>query len=320
MKIAFFGTPEFASDILRGLLGYQDIEVVLVVSQPDKAVGRKRELVATPVKQVALNAGIGVLQPESLKRDQSLETILKRFNLDFIVVVAYGKIIPKSILEIPKYGCINLHGSILPKYRGASPVQAALRDGLSETGLTTMFMSERMDEGDILEIAKIKVDTVDKSPDIFQKFTRIGPELLRSTLLKVYDSELSGTPQNHAEAMYCGKISKEDGEVSFTKQGAEEIYNFYRAYTPWPGIFTFYEGKRLVIEGCCFDVIGDFEREYDGDIIIGSFIRINKKFFGIICADKKFLVITQVKPEGKKSMDIESFINGNKKVLEYIFD
>ena len=320
MKIAFFGTPQFAADILSGLLLYPEIEVVLVVSQPDKAVWRKQEFIATLVKQVALGHNIEVLQPNFLKKDISFQEYIKHLDLDFIVVVAYGKIIPKSILKIPKYGCINLHGSILPHYRWASPVQAALRDGLSETGLTTMYMSERMDEWDILQIAKIKVDKVDKSPDIFQKFVDKGPELLRDTLLGVKNWELSWVSQDHSKATYCGKISKEDGEISFQNQSAEEIYNLYRAYTPWPWIYSYYQGKRFVIEKCCFDDIWEFEKQYQWDARSWSFIKINKKYYWIVCADNKFLVVNQVKLEGKKSMDIISFMNGNKEVLEYRFD
>lgn len=337
MKIAFFWTPQFAADILSKLIKYPEIETLLVISQPDKAVWRKQELQATPVKQVALNHSIEVLQPEPLrssynfppsrgtivpKGEMKLQEYIKSLNLDFIVVVAYGKIIPKSLLEIPKYGCINLHGSILPSYRWASPVQAALRDGLSETGLTTMYMSERMDEWDILQIAKIKVDKVDRSEDIFQKFVDIGPELLRDTLKKIQSWELRWIPQNHSMATYCGKISKEDWEISFQKQTAQEIYNLFRAYSPWPGIYTFYNSKRIMIED-----VGQAQglplQENVGislvDIQVGTFLKIWKNRYGVVCADNNILEITQIKLEGKKSMDIASFINGNKDILEYIF-
>lgn len=319
MKIAFFWTPQFAADILSGLIKYPEVDVQLIVSQPDKAVGRRQELQATPVKQVALSSGIKVLQPVSLKKDQSFEVGLRLLDLDYIVVVAYWKIIPKSLLELPKYGCINLHGSILPAYRWASPVQAALRDGVSETGLTTMFMSEGMDEWDILQIAKIKVDKVDRTEDIFQKFVDIGPELLRDTLVKIQNWELRWIPQNHLEASYCGKISKEDGEISFQKQSVEEIYNLFRAYNPWPGIYTFYNGKRLVIEWCFLDsLILDHE-----DVHVWSFIywwSWKNKEYGMVCKEWTVLWVTRVKLEGKKSIDIASFVNGNKEILEYIFD
>lgn len=316
MKIAFFGTPEFASEILSWLFVFEDIDIKLVVSQPDRPVGRKREYLQTPVKQVALKLGIPLLQPEGLKNNSLLYEILKDLNLDFIVVVAYGKIIPKSLLIIPKYGSINLHGSILPKYRGASPVQAALRDGVSETGLTTMYMSERMDEWDILQIASFKVDKVDTSEDIFQRFVKIGPELLKNTLMKIQNRELVWTPQNHSEASYCSKINKEDGEIFFQRQSSEEIYNISRAYTPWPGIFTWYEWKRLNLIPTFPQWIKELSSPNQE---VWIFLNIDKNQYGIICADKKILELSEIKLEGKKSMDIPSFVNGNKNILWYIF-
>lgn len=327
MKIAFFGTPQFAAYILEGILEFDDINCVCVVSQPDKAVGRKKEYIPTPVKSIAQKYSIELLQPEKIKPslnslpkgEMQLHEVLKELDLDFIVVVAYGKIIPKAILDIPKYGCINIHGSILPKYRGASPVQAVLKDGQSETWLTIMYMSEGMDEGDILKIGKIKVNNHDTSLDIFQKFIEIWPELLRNTLNWILSWEIESLPQNPDEASYCGKIVREDGEISFQTQSAQEIYNLYRAYTPWPGIFSWYEGKRFVIEQCCFDDVWEFEENYNWECRPGMFIQIHKKCFWIVCRDNRFLMVQRVKLEGKKSMDIQSFVNGNKDILGYVF-
>jgi methionyl-tRNA formyltransferase len=248
MKIAFFGTPEFAWNILSWILEYSEIDCKLVVSQPDKAVWRKREFLPTPVKKIALDEGIEVLQPEKIKKNTEFHEYLNSLNLDFIVVVAYGKIIPQVILDIPKHGCINIHGSILPKYRWASPVQAAIKDGLMQTWLTTMYMSKGMDEWDILKIAKVDIDNIDTSQDIFKKFVQIGPELLIQTLRGIISWDLKWTPQDHNNATHCGKISREDGEVFFGKQTAQEIYDTFRAYTPWPGIYSFYEEKRFVLE------------------------------------------------------------------------
>ena len=275
-------------------------------------VGRKQQLLPTPVKQVALENTIEVLQPKFLKKSlqspyptfpqgekeqaANFSQTLENLHLDFIVVVAYGKIIPK--------------------YRGASPVQECLKNGDTETWLTTMYMSERMDEGNILQIAKIDIDIVDKSPDIFQKFVDIGPELLRDTLQKIQSWELQGTPQNYSEASYCSKIEKEDGKISFQTQTASQIYNLFRAYTPWPGIYTLYEGKRLVMEEIQW---WSFDWKQD-DIEAWKFLKLWKNCYGILCSDWNILEIKQVKPEGKKSMDITSFVNGNKAVLEYIFE
>ncbi len=320
IKIAFFGTPEFAWNILSWILEYSEIDTALVVSQPDKPVWRKKELFPTPVKQFALDAWIEVMQPNSLNSllqgEIGLQENLKKHDLDFIVVVAYGKIIPKEILDIPKYGCINLHGSILPQYRWASPVQASVKAGDRETGLTTMYMSEWMDEGDILQIQKVSIDPDDSSLDIFQKFTDIWPSLLVDTLKKVQSWELEWAPQNNGEATYCGKISREDGEVRFQKQSAQEIYNTYRAYTPWPGIYTWYEGKRLVLEEVRPFI---WELEYEAELQSGKFTKLAKNHYGIVCSDWEILEILRVKLEGKKSMDAMSFVNGNREVLEYCF-
>jgi len=312
MKIAFFGTPEFAWEILSWILEYPEIDCRLVVSQPDKPVGRKREFLATPVKQVALDARIEVMQPEKIKKNTDFHEYLTSLNLDFIVVVAYGKIIPQAILDIPKYWCINIHGSILPKYRWASPVQAAVKDGLSETWLTTMYMSRGMDEWDILKVGKVAIDKVDTSEDVFKKFIQIWPKLLVQTLREIISWDLQWTPQDESQATYCSKISREDGEVFFEKQSSQEIYNTYRAYTPWPGIYTWYEGKRLVLEGISLHDEAMWETPWE-------IVKLWKNTYGIVCCDKKILEITRVKLEGKKSMDTVSFVNGNWEVLWYWF-
>lgn len=308
MKIAFFWTPPFAADILSGILTYDDAEVSLVVSQPDKPVGRKKVLTTTPVKKVAQEHVIEVQQPIRLKDNTDFEATLKNLQLDFIVVVAYGKIIPQSILSIPKHGCINLHGSILPLYRGASPVQSAIADGRCETWLTTMYMNTHMDEGDILKIAKIDIDKDDTSPDIFQKFIRVWPDLLHSTLRDIIAGTLSWTAQDHDEATYCHMIQKTDGEVSFSEENANDIYDKFRSFQPWPWVYAYIGDKKVTL-----DTISLWEESWE---IPWSFIKINKKTYGVVCGDKKILLLHQVKPEGKKSMDIVSFVNGNKELFQ----
>ena len=312
MKIAFFGTPDFAWEILSWILAYPEIDCTLVVSQPDKVVGRKRVLQITPVKQVALGAGIDVMQPDKIKKNTDFHQQLKTLELDFIVVVAYGKIIPQAILDIPKYGCINIHGSLLPKYRGASPVQAAVKAGDKQTWLTTMYMSKGMDEWDMLKVETVDIDIVDTSEDIFKKFVQIGPELLIQTLREIISWDLQWVPQDHKQASHCGKISREDGEVFFEKQTAQEIYDTFRAYTPWPGIYSFYEGKRFVLE----EII--FNSETAPWFKSGEVIKNEKKIW-IVCADNKILEIQRVKLEGKKSMDIQNFLNWNSDIVWYRF-
>nr|MDD3720182.1 methionyl-tRNA formyltransferase [Candidatus Gracilibacteria bacterium] len=312
MKIAFFGTGEFSKNILSKVYEDKNIEVALVVSQPDKPVGRDKEMLETPVKQVANELGLKILQPEKLKNNEDFFKFLKDLNLDFIVVVAYGKIVPKEVLEAPKYGCINIHGSILPKYRGASPIQESLKNGDKLTGLTIMYMSEGMDEGDVLKIAEIKVDNVDKTPDLFKKFEEIGPKLLIETLNGIISGSIKGTPQDNSKATYCKKIEKEDGEINFSEMDSDEIYNKYRAYYTWPGIYTFFEGKKLDLEDIC---LGE---KIDGKI--GSVVKLANKQIGIISKNGQAILLNKIKLAGKKSMDINSFINGNKKFLDYKFN
>lgn len=278
MRIAFFWTGEFSKNILASIL--DKIEVALVVSQPDKKVWRKQEIEETPIKIFAKEKGIEVLQPEKLRWNEEFFEKLRSLNLDFIVVVAYWKIIPKEVLEASRFGPINVHWSILPSYRWASPVQEALKNGDTKTGLTIMKMSEWMDEWDILQIKEIKIDIVDKAPDIFRKFEEIWPDLLLNTLNWVINRSIKWIPQDNNLATYCSKIEKENWEVDLINDKAEEIYNKFRAYYIWPWIYTFFKWKRLVITECHLQ-------------------------------DWK-LVLDKVKPEWKKEMSIKDFVNGNK--------
>jgi methionyl-tRNA formyltransferase len=328
MKIAFFGTPEFAWNILSWVLEYSEIDIKLIVSQPDRAAWRKKELFSTPVKQTALDNKIVLMQPEKILKNLEFHEALKNLDLDFIVVVAYGKIIPQAILDIPKYGCVNIHGSILPKYRWASPVQAAVKDGLKQTWLTTIYMSKGMDEWDMLKIGKVDIDNVDTSEDIFKKFVAIGPELLVQTLREIISWDLKAIPQDPKKASHCWKISREDGEVFFGKQSAQEIYNTFRAYTPWPGIYTWYDWKRLVLEEVILHIKphlwisspqGERIQEWGFEWKPWEFIKLSKNTYGIICSGNKILEIHRVKLEGKKSMDTMSFVNGNREILNYTF-
>ena len=266
-----------------------------------------------------------------IKGEGYLDDYLKSLNLDFIVVVAYGKIIPNEILDIPKYGCINVHGSILPAYRGASPIQESIKNGDTQTGVTIMYMSEWMDGGDILAIKKIDIDILDTTPDIFKKFESVSPELLYNTLMWAMAEKIVGQKQDENEVSYCSKIEKSDGAILFQKQTAAEIYNTYRAYITWPGVYGYYGEKKIGFEICELPLPLAEERtpremssaspllEGDWEGGIWSVVQIDKKTVGIICADQNILILRQVKLEWKKSMDILSFINGNKEFLDYRF-
>ena len=254
MKIAFFWTWEFSKNILKNILESKNsLEVNLIVSQADKPIWRKKEIIPTPVKTLALEKNIEILQPEKLKNNEDFFEKLKSLDLDFIVVVAYGKIIPKDILDIPKFSCINIHGSLLPLYRWASPIQESIKNWDKKTWLTIMYMSEWMDEWDMLAKKEVNIDILDKTPDIFRKFEEFWAELLIKTLEKIISGELKWEKQDDSKATYCWKIDKKDGELDFKNQTAKEIYDRFRAYYPWPWIYSFYNWKKILIEDCFFE-------------------------------------------------------------------
>ncbi len=315
MKVAFFWTQEFSKNILSWILLNKNIEICLVVSQPDKAVWRKRIITYTEVKKFCISNDLKILQPNSLRKwDESIEfeKELKSLDLDFALVVAYWKIIPKNLLSIPKYWFINIHWSILPLYRWASPVQEAIRLWDTETWLTIMQMSEWMDEWDIFSIKKVEIWKDEKSIDIFRKFEKIWPELLINTLESIVSSKISPIKQNNEKATYCSKINKEDWKVDFKKESIDDIYNKYRAYYSWPWIFCFYKWKKINFE----------EVEYANELACGFVSgEVVKKFkeIWIVCSDNKILILKKIKLEWKKSMDILSFVNWNKDFLDYKF-
>ncbi len=314
MKIAFFWTWDFSKNILKWILSYKDIEVKLVVSQPDKPFWRKKEILETKVKSYSIENNLNILQPEKLKNNEEFNNYLINLDLDFIVVVAYWKIIPKSILDIPKYWCINIHWSILPDYRWASPIQESIKNWDKKTWLTIMYMSEGMDEWDILSVAEIYIDKDDKTEDIFYKFESIWPELLYVTLKWILSWTITWKKQDNSKATYCWKIKSIDWEINFSKLNSNEIYNKYRAYNVWPWIFTFYNNKKLDLE------VVTILDEIIESLVPGKVYKKDKKNIWIVCKDKKVLLINRLKLEWKKSMDILSFINWNKDFLNYKFN
>jgi len=327
MKIAFFGTGDFSKNILEWVLSDSRVEVKLVVSQPDKPVGRKKILEKTPVKILAEENNIEVLQPEKLRtglledNKTSFLDYLDSLELDFILVVAYWKIVPKRVLESAKYWCINLHWSILPNYRWASPIQESVKNWDKKTWLTVMFMSKWIDEWDILKIEEVDIDKDDKSSDIFEKFENFWAELAISTLEEVKLWKIKWISQDHEKATYCSKISKEDWEVNFSTQTADEIYNKYRAYYNWPGIYSFYNWKKINFEEIEIEYI-DLSDDLEFNIweVVELENEHNSKNKRIWIISKWWIIILkQVKLAGKKSMDIISFVNWNKDFLDYKF-
>lgn len=319
MNIAFFWTWWFSKNILESLFNdYKEINILLVVSQPDKPFWRKQEFIPTPVKKFALSNNLSVLQPEKLRNNIEFFDYLKSLNLDFIVVVAYWKIIPIEILEIPKYWCINIHWSILPAYRWASPIQESLKKWDKETWLTIMYMSEKMDEWDVLKIEKVNIDILDKTPDIFKKFENIWPKLLVDTLNWIISWKINWIPQDASKATYCKKIEKEDWKIDFKNERVLDIYNKFRAYFPRPGIYTYYKNKK-------FDLTDIFFKEneliFDKDFNLWDVVEFEdhgKNNIWILC-NWWILILNKVKLEWKKEMSIKDFVNWNKDFLDYNF-
>lgn len=234
---------------MRDLIAADGFEVVFAVTNPDVAVGRSAELKPSAVKAAATEAGIPVFTPAKVRGNAEFLESVKAFGADYFVVAAYGKILPNEILEAPARLCVNVHGSVLPKYRGASPVQSVLLEGETETGVTVMAMSEGMDEGDALAVLPIAIDRRDTSASLFVKFSEVSGEFLVQTLRAHFAGNVVPVPQDHSKATYCKKIFKEDARADWSLP-AETLFNRFRGYSPWPGLHTYFQGKKLSVESC----------------------------------------------------------------------
>ncbi len=298
IKTIFMGTPDFAVPILNTLM--QNTEVVLVVSQPDAYVGRKKILTSSPVKKCALEHNIPVFTPYKIREDFEE---LKKYDADLIVTCAYGQIVPVEVLEIPKLGCINVHASILPKYRGGAPIHHAIINGETETGITIMYMDKGMDTGDIISIKSIPIKEDDTVEIMHDKLSVIGANLLEETLPSIINGTNKRIKQNEEEATYAPTIKRKDEHLDFNLT-AKEIYNKVRGLKSWPLANIIIDNEEIkVIEG----YIGEETKKNAG--IISD---IKKDAIGISCSDKIYY-ITKLKPFGKKAMSVRDYLNGIKK-------
>ena len=302
LKVVFMGTPEFSVPILESLIELTD--VVLVVSQPDKEVGRKRVLTPSPVKACALEHGIEVYTPKKLREEY--EYILNK-KPDVIITAAYGQIVPKQMLIYPDYGCINVHGSLLPKYRGASPIQSAIMNGDKTTGITLMYMEEGLDTGNIIHAKEIPIEDDDTYGTLSEKLSILGRDLLVKTLPVIVDGENFDIPQNDDEATSTVKIKREDERLDFNKT-ATELHNFVRALNPSPLANILVNGEEWKV---LTTEVGD---SVNGKL--GEVVEVNKDSFVVACKDSS-LIVKKIKPAGKKEMFVKDFFNGfNKESLK----
>lgn len=300
MSIVFFGTPLFSVPSLKALVESGE-KVEAVVTQKDKRRGRGRVhvLLPPPVKEFAISRGIGVIQPSSVK-DEGFIRELSDLRPEFIVVVAYGKILPGAVLEIPPRGAINLHASLLPKYRGASPIARAIINGDSETGVTTMFMSKGLDEGDILLQEPVKIRNDDTTETLSERLSEAGALLLVKTLKGLRQGTLTPRPQT-GNPSYAPPFKKHDGRVDWSKT-AEEIYNFVRGMYPWPGAYCYMDGERVKLLRI---------KPLKGEGPAGAVIKITDDSF-LIGAGKGLVQVIQLQPEGKRLMTTKAFLQGRK--------
>ena len=291
------GTPDFAVPSLKKLVekGY---DVKLVITQPDRPAGRGKKLTPPPVKVVAEEMGIPVYQPERVKDNEELREKLLSINPDLIVVAAYGKILPEWLLNIPKYGTVNVHASLLPKYRGASPIQWALLNGEEETGVTIMKVIPELDAGDIISQRRVKIEREDNAKTLHDKLAEVGAELLVETIPLYVSGRLKPVPQNEEEATYCPQIKKEMGEIDWTRS-SREIFNQIRAFTPWPSAYTTFRGKRVKILKA---------EPVEGSGKPGEVIEAGREL--IVATGKGALRVERLRPEGRKEISGEEFVRG----------
>ena len=304
MRVVYMGTPDFAVKPLEALIK-NNYEVVGVFTQPDKPVGRKAILTPPPVKVVAENNNIPVFQPDSLKNGVGVK-ILEELKPDVVIVVAYGKILPKDFLEFAKYGCINIHGSILPEYRGAAPIQWSVLDGKEFAGVTSMQMNEGLDTGDILLVEKTKIEENETSGDLYERLTVLGADVLLKTLEAIKNNSLNPQKQDDSKSSYAKMLDKSLSKIDWNLK-AFEVHNKIRGLDPWPVALTTFDGKNLKLFRSRL-----LSEEYNKTA--GSVLQ-SKDGIIVVCGDKKAVLITEVQLEGKKRMSAVDFSRGANLVI-----
>ncbi|MGE5474871.1 MAG: methionyl-tRNA formyltransferase [Ignavibacteriales bacterium] len=301
MNIVFMGTPDFAKKSLESLVEAGQ-NIMLAVVQPDKPKGRGMKLAFPPVKEYAIEKGINVVQPLTLRDEAFIENI-KNLNPDVIVVVAYGRILPKAVLDIPRLGCINVHASLLPKYRGAAPIQWPIINGDKVTGVTTMYMDIGLDTGDMILNESIAIEDYDTLETMHDKLAEAGGKLIVETLRKIENGTAPRIPQDESEATFTRQIKKEDGLINWENDSIK-IRNQIRGFNPWPGAFTYYEGKM-------FKMWKSEEIMCDLKVESGIIIKADAKEGLIVSTGNGALKIFEFQPEGSRRMTAEEYLIGH---------
>lgn len=297
-RVVFMGTPQFSVPVLESLI--EKTNVVLIVTQPDKEIGRKRELKYSPVKEVALKNNIEIFQPVKIRNDY--EKILE-VNPDIIITCAYGQIIPTVLLEFPKYKAINVHASLLPKLRGGAPIHKAIIDGYEETGITIMYMSDKMDAGNIINQERIKIEDSYNVGILHDKLSIMARDLLIKTLPSIFEGSNESIIQDESEVTYAYNIKREEELIDFNKS-AKEVFDQVRGLYPWPTAYVLENSVEIKILEC---KIGNVNK-----CKIGEVVDVTKEGIHVMCKDRE-IIITRLKESGKKEMTSTEYINGRKK-------
>lgn len=304
MRIVFAGTPDFAATALKALLT-TDHEIVAVYSQPDRPAGRGRKLTPSPVKQVALESGIAVYQPESLKSPEAQEE-LRRLEADVMVVAAYGLILPQAVLEVPRHGCLNIHASLLPRWRGAAPIQRAIAAGDTETGITIMQMDVGLDTGNMVLKVTTPIHPDDTGGSLHDRLAELGGQAIVTALAKLAGNGLDGEPQDDAQACYAHKLSKDEGHIDWSGS-AVAIGRLVRAFNPWPGTFTDLGNQRIRIHRA--EAIGGAAGKTPGTVL-----RRDRDGIDVACGEG-VLRIHQLQLPGSRAQTVNDLINGGKELM-----